>query len=175
VFHWEACWFLCFFTADSLVLTENRDRAVQFPVRVAHLSSIAVAPPARVSKVGSGSLVVHCYQKLVAAAHLSSIAVAPPARVSKVGSGGCAGGIISGGCWAVPLYQRELQLRRSIWISLQPHQQQQGWAQHGLQRRQPEPLRVARVYKDLPVSCVRRANATHRLSDHPGERKKVNR
>jgi hypothetical protein len=45
---------LCFFTADSLVLTENRDRAVQFPVRVAHLSSIAVAPPARVSKVGSG-------------------------------------------------------------------------------------------------------------------------
>ena len=42
------------FTADSLVLTENRDRAVQFPVRVAHLSSIAVAPLARVSKVGSG-------------------------------------------------------------------------------------------------------------------------
>ena len=45
---------LCFFTADSLVLTENRDRAVQFPVRVAHLSSIAVAPPARVLKGGSG-------------------------------------------------------------------------------------------------------------------------
>jgi hypothetical protein len=54
VFHWEASWFLCFFTADSLVLTENRDRAVQFPGTVAHLSSIAVAPPARVSKVGSG-------------------------------------------------------------------------------------------------------------------------
>jgi hypothetical protein len=35
---------LCFFTADSLVLTGNRDLAVQFPVRVAHLSSIAVPP-----------------------------------------------------------------------------------------------------------------------------------
>jgi len=33
------------------VLTENRDRAVQFPVRVAYLSSIAVAPPQEFQKL----------------------------------------------------------------------------------------------------------------------------
>jgi hypothetical protein len=52
----EASWFLCFFTADSLVLTENRDRAVQLllPQEFQKLVAVDVQEelfPARVGRV----------------------------------------------------------------------------------------------------------------------------